>query len=642
MLVKLISRKRGTAMPSLAKRKVLSFDRLIPTALLCVFSAQPGTLVSAQDQVVGFRWEEISSQEKAEFRRVVLGNQGPIQIQVKLSGKDLIKLDVDLKPRLKSNLVKNLFRLFAESDFFEEKVFAGRQEPGGKNKTTLRVDYGDSTTTFRTRTVTLASTKDPNLQTINVFFQNLCEQELTLLELKTVSRHDRSEIPKKLEALDQNLKSGRVPAPDRLIPVLENIAQDQAVMNDARNLARRIAQGVHSLMTVVGEHQKEELNRAAQSQEQASASSKQAAVPSSEDGTIRVFVELVELDVIVTNRKGRHVTDLRKEDFQILQDGKPQKIQALSYVWVQPVMFDHQAVAKASKVPPDRPGGPASTLNLGQQRRAIAVVVDELGLDFGSMGRSKKSLKKFINQQIQPTDLVALVRTGVETDEIYFTSDKVQLLKALERVKYNPRSRPGLYRLPSVTPANARSRKARARNLTLNTLATLWNTVSVMKRLPFRRSLVLVSDGFRIVHGNEATEFEIDSRIQKATRRLTDACHRASVVIYSIDARGLETPPQFKAETSTEDFNPSGSAGFYQSDGLYFLARETGGVYFKNHNDPSHATRRMLRDQQGYYRIAYTPDQSAPQASDRRFDKIKVKVKQRVLRVRARSAAYGK
>ncbi len=215
--------------------------------------------------------------------------------------------------------------------------------------------------------------------------------------------------------------------------------------------------------------------------------------------------------------------------------------------------------------------------------------------------------------------------------------------EALERVKYNSRSRPGLFRLRSFTPAAFRSRMARQRNLTLDTLATLWNTVSVMQRLPFRKSLVLVSDGFSIVYGNPGAGLEIDSAMQKATRRLTDACHRAGVVIYSIDARGVQTPPQFHAEISASAFRRSADGiGFYRSSGLHMLARETGGVYFRNYNFADQATRRMLSDQQGYYRVAYTPDQSSPQAGDGRFDKIKVKANKRGLKVRSRSAAFSK
>jgi hypothetical protein len=47
---------------------------------------------------------------------------------------------------------------------------------------------------------------------------------------------------------------------------------------------------------------------------------------------IRVTVDLVQVDAVVTDSQGRHVTGLKPEDFQILEDGKPQKITHFSYV----------------------------------------------------------------------------------------------------------------------------------------------------------------------------------------------------------------------------------------------------------------------------------------------------------------------
>ena len=176
----------------------------------------------------------------------------------------------------------------------------------------------------------------------------------------------------------------------------------------------------------------------------------------------------------------------------------------------------------------------------------------------------------------------------------------------------------------------------RDRNLAMDTLATLWKTVSVMKRLPFRKSLILVSDGLHTLD----TQFAIDNGIQQATHHLTDACHRASVVIYTIDGRGLQTQRQFTAEISSSEFSQLRSGiGGNRSSIMSFLARETGGLYFKYYNFPDSATRRILRDQQGYYRLAFTPDQSAPRAKGRRFSKIKVSVDRRGLKVRSRSAS---
>ena len=624
---------------SSAKGNRLWLSRLIATVLLPVLAAGANTHASAQEESVLFRWEDRSGHEKVAFRRVVLGSRGPIQIQVKQQDKAPIAVDFNLKTRLKSNLVKNLFLLFTRSDFFRGKeASASQTNQKGSEQTTLQVEFDDKAMTGRTRPVALDTTKDPNLQRINGFFQNLCRQEMTLLELKTASRQEQFGALKKL---DQNLRSGSVPILDRFIPVLESISRDQEAAKDARNEARRIGQQILSLMTAIGESRKAGPVRATSSRQRVTISSKQPVSSSSEEGTLRVFVELVELDVIVTDRKGRHITDLGKEDFQVLQDGKPHKIQDISYVEMQPDKVDHQRSGAATQILKGS-GETTSRAVHGLQRRAIAVVVDELGLSMASINRSKKALRRFINQQIQPNDLVALVRTGVEAEGISFTLNKLQLLKALDGVKYNPMNRPGLDAPSGVSRQLERSKQARAKLLTLDTLGTLWRTVSLMKQLPFRRSLVLVSDGLRLDYSDKEEDVDIVSQIKDATRLLTDECHRASLVVYSIDSRGLDSL-SFRAERMFAQ--RMGQRSFYQHQqrsGLHLLAADTGGMFFKDANDLSHATQRILRDQQGYYLIAYTPDQSGPEMDESRFDKIKVKVGRRGLRVRSRSAAFGK
>lgn len=618
----------------------LWFSWLIAIVLLPVLAAGASTHGSAHDGIVRFRWKDRSSHEKVAFQRVVLGSQGPIQIEVKQQDKAPIAIDFDLKTRLKSNLVKNLFLLFARSDVFRgDEASTSQKDQKRSEQTTLQVDYDDKTTTSRTRLVALDSTQDPNLQRINVFFQNLCQQEMILLELKTASRQGQFGVLKKL---DRNLRSGSVPILDRFIPVLESISKDRAAAKGSRNEARRIAQGIRSLMTAIGEARTAESNGARLLQHPVNGSSRQPVVPASEEGTLRVFVELVELDVIVTDRKGRHITDLRKEDFRVLQDGKRHKIQAISYVGMQPDKLDQQQRNSKAVQSADGSMETGPTSNHGSHRRAIAVVVDELGLTMASINRSKKALRRFVNQQIRPNDLVALVRTGVEIEEISFTSNKSQLLKALDEVKFNPMNRPGLDTPPGVSRQLQRSKQARAKLLTLDTLGTLWRTVSLMKRLPFRRSLVLVSDGLRLDYSDKVEDVNIVSQIKHATRLLTDECHRASLVVYSIDARGLDSL-SFRAERMFA--RQMGRRSFYQHQqrsGLHLLAADTGGMFFKDSNDLSHATQRILRDQQGYYLIAYTPDQSGSEVDKGRFDKIKVKVDRRGLRVRSRSAAFGK
>jgi VWFA-related protein len=114
---------------------------------------------------------------------------------------------------------------------------------------------------------------------------------------------------------------------------------------------------------------------------------------------IRVDVNLVQIDAVVTDSHGKPVADLKAGDFQILQDGKAQNIRNFAYI-------STGAVAGAPAPTPP------TALKPSQVRRAIALVVDDLGLSFESVARVRNSLRKFVGQQMRPGDLVAIIRTG--------------------------------------------------------------------------------------------------------------------------------------------------------------------------------------------------------------------------------------
>src|SRR6266851_1762438 len=117
-----------------------------------------------------------------------------------------------------------------------------------------------------------------------------------------------------------------------------------------------------------------------------------------DDITIRINVNLVQVDAVVTDSKDRPVTDLKAEDFEIRQDGKPQVITNFGYI-------NTRGTAPAPVLPAvvQKKGGPAMPppppvkLKPSQVRRTVAMVVDDLGLSFESVARVRQSLKKFVD-----------------------------------------------------------------------------------------------------------------------------------------------------------------------------------------------------------------------------------------------------
>jgi VWFA-related protein len=372
---------------------------------------------------------------------------------------------------------------------------------------------------------------------------------------------------------------------------------------------------------------------------------------SADQPLLRVTVNLVQVDAVVTDSKGNQITNLTADDFLLLQDGKPQKITHFSYISTAaptpaPVATPRVAPVKGAPAPPPL------KLRPDQIRRTVAMVVDDLGLSFESMAQIRSALKKFVDQQMQPGDLVAIIRTGAGMGALQqFTSDKNQLYAAIERVKYNPMGRGGVGAFaPIGGEAGGGASGFRDEYFTRGTIGALNFVIAGLKEMPGRKAVVLLSDSIRLFN-----EQGLNDIILEQMRQLTDAANRASVVIYGIDARGLP------ALSLTAEDNPKGrkmltgpglariqnqrhEEYFRSQDGLNYLAQETGGLFVHDTNDIAGGMRKVLDDQRGYYLLGYTPDDATFQQlkdKKRQYHKLSVKLKRPGLSIRSRTGFFG-
>ncbi|HEX2640998.1 MAG TPA: VWA domain-containing protein, partial [Pyrinomonadaceae bacterium] len=167
-----------------------------------------------------------------------------------------------------------------------------------------------------------------------------------------------------------------------------------------------------------------------------------------------------------------------------------------------------------------------------------------------------------------------------------------------------------------------------------------------MQELPGRKSIMLISDGFKLYEENDG--FKESGRVMYALRRLADAANRASVVIYTLDARGLVVTGLTAADdTSGRDaaeiaqtMSDRSSQLFDTQDGLKYLAAVTGGYAIVNSNDLSGGIRRVL-DDQSYYLVGYQPEDETFDPKTRRFNQLEIKVKRPGVKVRYRSGFFG-
>jgi VWFA-related protein len=358
-----------------------------------------------------------------------------------------------------------------------------------------------------------------------------------------------------------------------------------------------------------------------------------------QENVIHVNVNLVQMDAVVTDSHGNPVENLTADDFEILQDGRPQKITNFSFVSTKPKPQPRPAKGKPIPPPPFLP-------KPSEIHRTIALVVDDLGLSFESIARVRGSLKKFVDTQVQPGDLVAVIRTGAGMGSLQqFTTDKRVLYAAIDHVKYNPlMSRVGISTFEPLGGSGDSEGIAQLRSsvFSVGTLGAIRYVVDGLRELPGRKTLVLFSENLQLFHRNDP-----DPRVMDGVRALVDAANRASVVIYSIDTRGLE----YYGATAAD--NTSGMSArqisripqrraaqvFRSQDGLVLLAHDTGGKFYANNNDMLGQVEQAVRDSEGYYLIAYhPPDNTFDQRTGRpKFHSVKVRVKAAGLTVRSRA-----
>jgi VWFA-related protein len=387
-----------------------------------------------------------------------------------------------------------------------------------------------------------------------------------------------------------------------------------------------------------------------------------------EDEVVRITTNLVQVDAVVTDGNGKPVTDLRPAEVQIYEDGRPRKITNFSYV-------NAETGGRTVPAGPARVGGdapPPVRLRPEDVRRTIAVVVDDLELSFQSVTRVRRALKKFVDEQMRPGDLVAIIRTSGGVGALQqFTADKRRLYAAVEAVKWYAGSRseatpfervepptPGP-KGPEVDAKKAEQDRFREDLFAVGTLGAISHVVRGLGELPGRKSVVVISDGFRFYDGEDLSRAK---RTERRLQNLIDQAARASVVIHTMNASGL-LKVSAAAEDSLADSGtvsgartPDGPRGMGQlmSDraadifetqaGLTLLAEQTGGTAVHNTNDLGAGIRRVMNDESGYYLIGYQPDESTFDARTGRrlFHKLSLKVtRPGKFKVRMRDGFFG-
>jgi VWFA-related protein len=394
-----------------------------------------------------------------------------------------------------------------------------------------------------------------------------------------------------------------------------------------------------------------------------------------------VGVDLVQVDVVVTDKQGRPVSGLSALDFEVKEDGKALPLAYFGMENRSDPSAEPPVPAPPPKgLPPDLVPPPAPPAYLRTRGRPIVIVVDDLHLAPENVVTARAALRKFVDEQLSSDDEVALVTTsGRVAAAQEMTRDRAALRGAIERLSLIQERRVESNEVPHLTEYQAEliergdpealrlavqevlqentdmdESLARLRvahrahsmlveimNYSGQTLRTLEQVVRALAPLPGRKMTVLLSDGFLVGLGaSDTRHFDL--------RRIVDAATRSGVVIYSLDTRGLVSevpggnasfggPPVQSAPGARESLQNRSVEAL--RDSMVALSEDTGGFLAKSSNDLSAGLGRILRDSQLYYLLAYEPTNAK---RDGKFRRIEVKLRNRPeLRVRTRSGYYA-
>jgi VWFA-related protein len=363
-----------------------------------------------------------------------------------------------------------------------------------------------------------------------------------------------------------------------------------------------------------------------------------AARPTTADDTpiFRLSVSLVQLDAVVTDGKGRHVTTLGPDDFEVFQDGRRQPITAVSYVELDDQWTD------TSGLPPLA----SRALRPADARRTVGIVVDDLRMSFESIYEARRGLGRFIDRDFRAGDAAMLTTTSGVSRLSQLTSSASMLKLAVGRLRYSlwgVRAASALDSIDGMDDPFDAANRFQERTFAASTIMRIEEVVDALKRLPGRKSVVLVSEGFQVFGPGMD-----NALIRDALQGMVDRANRAGVVIYAVDPRGLvpigiSAADNVGARQAMEVASMRSAALRDTQDGLRYVAGETGGFAVVNTNDLAYGFRKIMADQRGYYLIGYQPEAGTVNALTRdRFRHISIKVKRKGLKIRTRAGFYGR
>jgi VWFA-related protein len=358
-----------------------------------------------------------------------------------------------------------------------------------------------------------------------------------------------------------------------------------------------------------------------------------------EKPTFKVQVDLVTNDVIVRDDKGNFIPDLKKEDFEVFEDGVRQDIASMT------VVTGGRVTNVLAPPPPPPPEGiilPPTRPKNDVSGRIFLFFVDDLHLQFHNTGRVRELFKKISKELVHDGDMFGIVSSGPSSIAIDMTYDRNRLDEAIKKMTGNELKPSDIIQGPSGAegPSEVRYRAHVA-------FSTVNDTLNELEKVHNRRkALVYVSDGYdfnpfqdarlglmdpnspfaqnefarsqnQMTRNNsdgststpdpfssqqKQNEEFADADLARELGELTRTANRANVTMYTIDPRGLVGMGDIDDQVDPQQWSEYVRKS---QDSLRVIAEETGGIAVVNQNDFGRALKRIDAETSDYYVLGY-------------------------------------
>jgi VWFA-related protein len=365
----------------------------------------------------------------------------------------------------------------------------------------------------------------------------------------------------------------------------------------------------------------------------------------------RSDIDVVRLDVTVVDKERRPVRDLTADDFLVTEDGRPQRIVAVTEIRASE---DPPLTARMRFIPRDIAANDMVD-RLGDGR-VFVLLLDDFNIPFDDerIVRETRQMARYVVDGMGPSDVAAVVFTAYVGNTIDFTDDRTKLLDAINR--FDPPKRDGF--VPATpqgmgptegdivqrwAPSLVRSQCFRSQPLA----PTIETVTRRLSSIPNRRkTVVLMTTGVPLTVGEtRGCSGELAGAIREAFR----VAARANINVYPVDPAGVKGYEEYLQHPMRNmkgiffpramDMGGASIVGRQHRDFMKTVAENTGGRAVVATDNIEGEIDRMYAEDGSYYLLGY---QSSNTRADGKFREIKVTVKERSgLEVRARSGYFA-